>query len=113
LSDRSTRRTLSVEQSLKRGKRMMRSWVAAGRMVAAPPGRDEPAFDVFLRLSALTLAVIGAAGGVWGLVRGLAYPPTVWFAVLEGGLIFVVLGAVPAVLVGLGAVLWQRLRRRR
>jgi hypothetical protein len=69
--------------------------------------------DVFLRVSALTLVVIGGAGGVWGLVRGLAYLPTVWFAVLEGAFIFVILGAVPSVLVGLGAALWQRLRRCR
>jgi hypothetical protein len=91
---------------------MFRSCAGAVRLIVAPPGREEPALDVFLRISALTAVVLGAAGGVWGLVRGLAYPPTVAFAVVEGAFIFVLLGAVPAVLVGLGAVLWQRLRRR-
>ena len=48
----------------------------------------------------------GVSYAVWPIL------PTVAFAVVEGAFIFVLLGAVPAVLVGLGAVLWQRLRRR-
>lgn len=36
-------------------------------------------------------------GGAFGFVRGLGYPPTLVFAVFEGGILF----GVPAALVGL------------
>ena len=59
----------------------------------------------------VTLAgVIG--GGIFGFVRGLHYLPTLWFAVIEGGILF----GVPAVLIGLlttGAWSLGRAARRR
>jgi hypothetical protein len=52
-------------------------------------------------LVATLAGVVG--GGIWGLVRGLYYLPTVPFAVVEGAILF----GVPAALVGLVATgLW-------
>jgi hypothetical protein len=58
-----------------------------------------------------TALVAGVVGGVVGLLRGLAvYPPTAFFAFLEGG----ALGAALGLLVGagVGVVLAADLRRR-
>ena len=76
--------------------------------LTAPPGVDEPRLDLFLRRAAATMAVIALAGGLWGFVRGLDYPPTVAFAVVEGAVIFVVPGALLGTLVGLVAALRHR-----
>lgn len=62
-------------------------------------------------LTALTAALVAALlGGVVGVVRGLDYPPTVFFAFLEGG----VIGGVAGLLLGtaVGAVLAVDLRRQ-
>lgn len=61
----------------------------------------------------VVLAAFGAAGGtIFGFVRGLDYPPTLVFAVVEGAILF----GVPACLLGLIAAgcltLVVNLRRR-
>lgn len=92
---------------------MVRTMSGAGPVRPTRPQPEKPALDLFLRVMGVTAAIFASIGAVWGLVRGLAYPPTVWFAVIEGALLFLIPGVVPAILAGLGAVLWQRLRRRR
>ena len=56
------------------------------------------------------LIVLGLAGAVVGLIRGLSYPPTAWFAVIEGGLPSAIVGALLGGTVGYVA---QVIRRRR
>ena len=69
-----------------------------------------------VRLGALIALAIGlvagVAGGVWGFQRGLEYPPTVFFAFIEGSLLFGVPGLVLGALVGAAVALVQ-LRRTR
>ncbi len=81
--------------------------------VSVRPHPERTALDLFVKVMGGTAAVFATVGAVWGFGRGLSYLPTLPFAVVEGGLLFVVPGLVPAVAAGLGAVLWQRLRRRR
>jgi hypothetical protein len=76
--------------------------------LTAPPGVDEPRLDLFLRRAGAAMAVCALFVGVWGFVRGVGYPPTVAFAVVEGGVVF----AVPGLLVGLLAGLLAALRHR-
>jgi len=91
----------------------MRTTSGTGPVRPARPEPEKPSLDLFLRVVGVTAGVFGTVGAVWGFVRGLAYPPTVWFAVIEGALLFLIPGILAAMLAGLGAVLWQRFRRRR
>lgn len=77
------------------------------------PEAEKPALDLLLKVMGGTAAAFAAVGAVWGFVRGLTYLPTLPVAVIEGGLLFLVPGLVPAVLAGLGAALWQRVHRVR
>lgn len=77
---------------------------------ARPRAARQRAWRLF-GLTALTAALVtGLVGGVVGLVRGLDYPPTAFFAFLEGG----VLGGALGLLLGsaVGAVLAVDLRRQ-
>jgi hypothetical protein len=91
---------------------MTRTNAEAGALRPARPEAEKPALDLFLRVMGVTAALFMSVGAVWGFVRGLAYPPTVAFAVVEGALLFLIPGMVLAVLTGLGAVLWRLLPRR-
>jgi hypothetical protein len=82
------------------------------RTMAAPAGVDEPRLDLFVRRTAATMAACALLGGAWGFVRGVGYPPTVAFAVVEGAVIFAVPGLLLGLLVGLLAVLRHRPVRR-
>jgi hypothetical protein len=80
--------------------------------ITGPPGVDEPRLDLFLRRAVATMALFALVGGVWGFVRGIGYPPTVAFAVVEGAFIFAVPGLLLGTLVGLLAALRHRPVRR-
>ena len=80
--------------------------------MVAPAGVDEPRLDLFLRRAAATTGVCALLGGVWGFVRGLGYPPTVAFAVVEGAVIFAFPGLLLGLLIGLLAALRHRPGRR-
>ncbi len=89
---------------------MLKTLTDAGRMMAARPSRDEPTLDLFLRVTGAVLVLICLTGGAWGFERGLSYPPTLWAAVIEGSVVFGLLGMAPAVLVGavVGGCHWLR-----
>jgi hypothetical protein len=55
---------------------------------------------------------LGVAGTIYGLVAGLEYPPTAFFAVFEGAALAGAAGAVLGLLVGLVAYLSTALGRR-
>jgi hypothetical protein len=82
-------------------------------VVSAPAAAGEPAWELALRRASVVAVLVAAVGGVWGFVRGLAYPPTVVFAVVEGAMIFVVPGALLGGFVGGLSVLRLRRARRR
>jgi hypothetical protein len=57
---------------------------------------------------------LGALGALVGLIRGLwVYPPTAWFAVIEVGLLAVIVGAVVGAMVGLAVRVFGRRNNRR
>ncbi len=67
-------------------------------MTTCPTARP-PKTGVVARTIGIGAAVGGAVGGVAGLIIGAAtYLPTVWAAIIEGGCLGVVPGAVLAVL---------------
>lgn len=75
-----------------------------------PTSVREQASRVLALTATTTALVAGVIGGVIGLVRGLEYPPTAFFAFLEGS----VLAGIPGLLIGacVGAVLAADLRRQ-
>jgi hypothetical protein len=93
--------------------RVLRAVTEVGRTMLARPGRDERPLDLFLRVTGVLVVLVCLVGGAWGFERGLSYPPTLWAAVIEGGVIFAFLGLLPAVLVGavVGGCHWLRWHR--
>lgn len=87
------------------------SWLWSATL--APAAEDEPAWEVALRRAGAVALFAGVIGGLWGLVRGLGYLPTVGFAAMEGAVIFAVPGIVLGAVVGLASALRLRLVRRR
>jgi uncharacterized membrane protein YjjB (DUF3815 family) len=74
----------------------------------------ENGFVILLPMPWRILAVCGLAGvvggAIFGLVRGLSYPPTVAFAIVDGAIL---IGA-PAAVLGLLCVgLWSLAKRTR
>jgi hypothetical protein len=65
------------------------------------------------RMAWVTTLVVCMAGAAWGLQRGLSYPPTVAFAVIEGALLALVPGIVLGLVASSVAVLVQRCRGAR
>jgi hypothetical protein len=55
---------------------------------------------------------LGVAGAIYGVVAGVEYPPTAWFAVFEGAVLAGAAGAVIGLLVGLVAYLSAAVGRR-
>jgi hypothetical protein len=102
------------ERSLKNGgKPVWRQVVQLWSAVVAPGAQEEPGWELALRRASGVAVLVAGVGGVWGLVRGLAYPPTVAFAVVEGAMIFVAPGALLGAVVGAVSVLRLRRGRRR
>lgn len=65
---------------------------------------------LILRLAVVCSTTACVLGGLVGLVLGLrAYPPTAWFAVFEVAIPAGILGAVVGALVGVVAVMVQRI----
>jgi hypothetical protein len=91
---------------------MLKTLQGAVCALLARPGRDEPPLDLFLRVTGALLVAICLIGGAWGFERGLSYPPTLWAAVIEGSVLFGLLGMLPAILVGAVAGGCHWLRRR-
>ena len=79
--------------------------MTAVRRFLAETRTDVSHLPLPLRVSISSALVLGALGGLCGLIVGLiAHPPTAWFAVLEVGLPAAVVGGVGGLVVG--GLLW-------
>jgi hypothetical protein len=65
-----------------------------------PRERDVQAARLLGLTACTTTLVAGVIGGFVGLARGWDYPPTAWFAFIEGGVIGGAVGLVLGVCVG-------------
>ena len=79
--------------------------MTAMRRFLAETRTDVAHLPLPLRLSISSALILGAIGGLCGLVVGLvAHPPTAWFAVLEVGLPAAVVGGAAGLVIG--GLLW-------
>jgi hypothetical protein len=70
-------------------------------LMAPTPATDRGRATRLGGLTAMGIGLVaGLAGGVWGVQRGLEYPPTVYVAFIEGSLLVGVPGLVFGALVG-------------
>jgi hypothetical protein len=77
-------------------------------MMCARPSAHEPSLELFVRTAWATTLVVCLVGAGWGLQRGLSYPPTVAFAILEGALLLALPGIALGLVAGSLAVLVRR-----
>ncbi len=72
---------------------------------SAGPGPD------IARWTLTGAATAGGFGAIGGLVIGLEYPPTAWFAVFELGVPCALVGAVAGVVAAIVTMTYRRARR--